>query len=98
MNAPTAGWRRRAAVRVAAVSLALVALGACSGKSQTPAERREARVRARIERSFSRSQTTCIMKVLDPPTIAALDRLTTLPKDSEALRIYSNALVACAGG
>ena len=35
------------------------------------------------------------MDVLDGPTIKALDRTAALTADSEALRIYSNAVVAC---
>ena len=90
---------RRRSVPAAALAV-LVVLGAsgCTSDPKTPAEQREDRVRARIEASFSRSQATCIMKVLDAPTIAALDRDGSLPADSEALRIYSNAVVACAGG
>lgn len=89
--------RALGALGVAAL-VAIASLAGCSSDPKTPAEQREARVRERIEASFSRSQTTCIMKVLDPATIKALDRDATLKADSEALRIYSNAVVACAGG
>jgi hypothetical protein len=73
-------------------------LSACTSEPKTPEEQRKARVEARIAESFSRSQTGCIMKVLDDDTIEALDKGADLPADSEALRIYTNALVACAGG
>jgi hypothetical protein len=81
---------------VAALGLALVfAVAACSSEPEDPATLRKERVEARIESTFSRSQAACIMKVLDGPTIAALDKTSTLPADSEALRIYSNAVVIC---
>lgn len=83
---------------VAAIGLLLAlstsALG-CTSDPKSPAEQRRERVQARIEATFSRSQAACIMKVLDTPTIAALDRTSELPADSEAMRIYSNAVVAC---
>ena len=74
------------------------ALAGCTSDPKTPAQQREARVRERVAASFSRSQTTCIMGVLDPATLIALDRDATLKANSEALRIYSNAVVACVGG
>ena len=90
--------RRSVRRALAATVVAAVALAGCGSDPKTPAEQREARVRDRIESSFSRSQATCIMKVLDAPTFAALDRGKALPADSEALRLYSNAVVACAAG
>jgi hypothetical protein len=84
--------------RLAALGLATclsLAAAACTSDPKDPAEQRKDRVQARIEDTFSRSQAICIMKVLDGPTIAALDKTSTLPDDSEALRIYSNAVVAC---
>jgi hypothetical protein len=84
--------------RVVALALAaaLVAgAGACTSEPKDPAEQRRDRVQARIEDTFSRTQAACIMDVLDAPTIKALDETTTLADDSEALRIYSNAVVAC---
>lgn len=84
--------------RSLALGLALtlsVAAAACASEPKDPAEQRKDRVQARIEDTFSRTQAACIMKVLDAPTIAALDRASTLDADSEALRIYSNAVVAC---
>lgn len=88
--------------RVAVVVASLLAVGsllsACTSEPKTPEEQRKERVEARIAESFSRSQTVCIMKVLDDDTIEALDLGEELPADSEALRIYTNALVACAAG
>ncbi len=86
--------------RSVALTLGLAfALGAsasaCTSEPKDPAELRKDRVEARIDATFSRSQASCIMDVLDAPTIKALDRTTELPADSEALRIYSNAVVAC---
>jgi hypothetical protein len=90
----------RASRRLGAASLALAialttATAACTSEPKDPAEQRRARVQARIEDTFSRSQADCIMDVLDEPTIRALDETTPLPEGSEALRIYSNAVVAC---
>ena len=89
--------RRRAAALVLAAAATGASLAGCASEPTDPAELREQRVQARIEDSFSRSQADCIMQVLDAPTIKALDRSTKLPADSEAMRIYSNAVVACAG-
>ena len=80
---------------LAALALAVATTAACSSEPKAPAEQREDRVRARIEETFSRSQATCIMDVLDAPTIRALDRSGALPADGEAMRIYSNAVIAC---
>jgi len=77
------------------VLLAITGAAACTSEPKDPAELRKDRVEARIEDTFSRSQASCIMDVLDEPTIKALDRTSELPADSEALRIYSNAVVAC---
>ncbi|HWJ97715.1 MAG TPA: hypothetical protein VNQ33_06105 [Acidimicrobiales bacterium] len=85
---------RRLAAFGLVVALAASA-AACTSDPKDPAQVREERVQARIASTFSRSQATCIMKVLDAPTIAALDKTTALPAGSEALRIYSNAVVAC---
>lgn len=91
--------RRRLALALSTVLAVGTGLAACASDPGTPAQQRAARVEARIAASFSRSQTDCIMKVLDTPTIKALDAAEgELPDDSEALRIYSNALVACAAG
>lgn len=79
---------------IAALGL-VVLLAGCTSDPPSPAEQRQDRVQVRIEATFSRSQADCIMKVLDGPTIAALDRTSKLPADSEAMRIYSNAVVAC---
>ncbi|HWJ63247.1 MAG TPA: hypothetical protein VNS19_14855 [Acidimicrobiales bacterium] len=84
--------------RLAALALALVlgaSAAACSSEPKDPAEVRKTRVQDRIEDTFSRSQAACIMDVLDGPTIAALDKDGTVPADSEAMRIYTNAVVAC---
>jgi hypothetical protein len=84
--------------RVTAVGLVLLlgaSTAACTSEPKDPAEQRKARVEARIEDTFSRSQANCIMKVLDGPTIQALDRTAKLRADSEAMRIYSNAVIAC---
>jgi hypothetical protein len=84
--------------RLAAVGLAVVlatGAAACTSEPKDPAEQRKERVQARIEDTFSRTQAACIMDVLDAPTIAALDKEAALPADSEPLRIYSNAVVAC---
>ena len=86
-------WRSAGA---GAITLVLVLTG-CASEPKDPAELREERVQQRIEDSFSRSQASCIMKVLDAPTIKALDNEGDLEADSEAMRIYSNAVVACAG-
>ncbi len=75
--------------------LLAVSVAACASEPKDPAELRKERVEARIADTFSRSQANCIMEVLDAPTIKALDRATRLPADSEAMRIYSNAVVAC---
>ena len=80
---------------LAALALAVATTAACSSEPKAPAEQREDRVRARIEETFSRSQATCIMDVLDEPTIRALDRSGALTADGEAMRIYTNAVVAC---
>jgi hypothetical protein len=82
---------------VGLAALMALAVAGCSSEPQDPAQLRKERVQARIEASFSRSQARCIMKVLDGPTITALTKTTALPADSEALRIYSNAVIACAG-
>lgn len=84
----------RLAVLGLAAALATSA-AACASEPKDPAQQREERVQARIESTFSRSQATCIMKVLDAPTIEALDATASVPADSEAMRIYSNAVVAC---
>lgn len=93
----SSGSMRRAAVVALASVVALLGPVACSSEPKDPAQIREERVQARIDDSFSRSQARCIMKVLDAPTIAALNKESALPADSEALRIYSNAVIACAG-
>jgi hypothetical protein len=90
----------RGSRRIGATSLALAiglaaATAACTSEPKDPAEQRRDRVQARIEDTFSRSQADCIMDVLDEPTIRALDRSSSLSAGSEALRIYSNAVVAC---
>lgn len=85
---------RRLAVLGLAALLAASAAG-CASDPKDPAELREDRVRARIEDTFSRSQASCILDVLDAPTITALDRSGDLKPDSEAMRIYTNAVVAC---
>lgn len=87
---------RRRGIGALALAVAVSAAAAgCTSEPKDPVEQRTDRVRSRIESTFSRSQATCIMKVLDEPTIAALDRSSTLKADSEALRIYSNAVVIC---
>ncbi|MCU1371456.1 MAG: hypothetical protein JWO77_2650 [Ilumatobacteraceae bacterium] len=95
MRASTMRSRRGSALGLAVILAASASAAGCSSEPKDPATQREERVEARIESTFSRSQAACIMKVLDGPTIAALDRSSTLPADSEALRIYSNAVVAC---
>ena len=85
---------RRGLLAALALAVATTA-AACSSEPKDPAEQREDRVRARIEETFSRSQATCIMDVLDEPTNRALDRSGALPDDGEAMRIYTNAVVAC---
>lgn len=94
MRRPTVAGSRAFGVLVGLMAIASGFTG-CASEPKTPAEVREERVTARITDTFSRSQATCIMKVLDDPTIKALDRSAALPSDSEALRIYSNAVVAC---
>ena len=91
------GRRSLATALCATVVAGLLASG-CTSDPKTPAEQRHDRVQQRIEASFSRSQAACIMKVLDPATIAAIDRTGALPTHGEPLRIYSNALAICAGG
>lgn len=87
--------RSRALAAAGVALLLLVPVAACSSEPTDPATARKERVQERIESTFSRTQASCIMKVLDGPTIAALDKTSTLPADSEALRIYSNAVVIC---
>ena len=89
--------RRRTRVAVVTLAVSVLAVAGCASEPTDPAQQREDRVKARIEDSFSRSQADCIMQVLDAPTIKALDRTAALDADSEAMRIYSNAVVACAG-
>ena len=88
---------RRAAVLALALALGAGA-GGCAKEEKDPAQLREEHVQARIEDSFSRTEASCVMKVLEPSTITALERTGDVPADSEAMRIYTNALVACAGG
>jgi len=88
------GSRRLAALGLAA-ALTATAATSCASDPKDPAEQRQDRVQARIEATFSRSQAACIMDVLDAPTIRALDKTTAVAADSEAMRIYSNAVVAC---
>jgi hypothetical protein len=88
--------RRRLAATSLVLAIAVAAsTAACTSAPEDPATQREDRVRARIEDTFSRAQADCIMDVLDAPTVRALDRGTSLPTGSEALRIYSNAVIAC---
>ncbi len=87
--------RRRPLAALGLGVLLVASAAACASEPQDPAELRKERVEARIEAIFSRSQARCIMGVLDEPTIAALDRTSDLEAPSEALRIYSNAVVAC---
>ena len=96
---PTAPRRRRPA-RAVLVGLALlVALSAasCASDPPSPAQQRKDRVEARLDASFSKAQSDCILKVLKPSTIAALDRDATLPKGDD-LDVYTAAVVACVGG
>jgi hypothetical protein len=87
--------RSRAAAALGLLLVASTFTAACTSEPKDPVEQRKDRVEARIEDTFSRSQANCIMDVLDEPTIRALDRTTKLPADGEAMRIYSNAVVAC---
>ncbi|WP_421119447.1 hypothetical protein ACE2AJ_19145 [Aquihabitans daechungensis] len=87
--------RRRVVAALGLVLLGSTCTAACTSEPKDPVEQRKDRVEARIEDTFSRSQASCIMDVLDEPTIEALDRDAELPADSEAMRIYSNAVVAC---
>jgi hypothetical protein len=86
--------RRRLAALGLAATIA-VSAAACSSDPKDPAQQREDRVRARVEATFSRSQATCIMEVLDASTISALDKVRAVAADSDAMRIYTNAVVAC---
>ncbi|MGN6693911.1 MAG: hypothetical protein ACTHN0_07005, partial [Aquihabitans sp.] len=69
---------RRRLVALGLAATVAVSVASCSSEPKDPVQQREDRVRARIEDTFSRSQATCIMKVLDAPTIAALDKTTTV--------------------
>ena len=89
-------WTGRRAV-AAAVLAASLAIGGCASDPPDPAQQRKDRVQARLEASFSKAQATCIMKVLKPETITALDKAGSLPQGDE-LAVYSAALVACVGG
>ena len=92
--------RRRATALIAGAALAVLALTAagCADEPKDPAQIRAESVQARIEDSFSRTEASCIMEVLEPDTITALYRTSGVPADSEAMRIYTNAVVLCAGG
>jgi len=76
--------------------LATVVLTAtsCSKDEPTPAEARHDRLEHRLSSTFSDDQVTCILGQLDPSTILALDRTTTLAPGS-ALDQYSDATRAC---
>jgi hypothetical protein len=54
-------------------------------------------VQARLEATFSRQQSDCILEQLDDAQLEALD-LTTDLEDPDALEAYSNAAVACVVG
>jgi hypothetical protein len=90
--------RRRRAAAAATVLLAVAALaGACSSEPEDPAEARRDRIEARLEDTFSRQQSDCILEQLDDAQLEALD-LTTDLEDPAALEAYSNAAVACVVG
>ena len=88
----TADRRRRAtAIAVAA----MLSLGACTSDPPSPEEEREARIRDRLDETFSRAQTDCILDQLDEDARTALDGEGALDADSEELAAYSLVLVDC---
>ncbi|MCB0962364.1 MAG: hypothetical protein KDA98_03545 [Acidimicrobiales bacterium] len=88
----TAERRRRwSAAAVAALAL----LAACTSDPPSPEEEREARIRDRLDETFSRAQVDCIVDQLDEPARTALDGEGALDADSEELAAYSLVLVDC---
>jgi hypothetical protein len=82
-----------------------VALGGCASEPDDPAEARRDRVRDRLESTFSRQQSDCILEQLDDDQLAVLDPRTDADDepggdldDPEVLEAYSNAAVACVAG
>jgi hypothetical protein len=89
---------------VVAAALALP-LGACGSDPEDPAEARRDRVRDRLESTFSRQQSDCILEQLDDEQLTVLDPRTEASDepggdldDPAVLEAYSNAAVACVVG
>lgn len=94
-----ASWRAVARVAVAV----LLVLGVASGctkdhKEVDPATARKDRVEARLAKTFSDRQASCITGRLSPADLRALDRSTTLAGDDASLRSFSDALAVCVAG
>jgi hypothetical protein len=88
------------------LAVAVVAvLAACGSEPADPAEARRDRVRDRLESTFSRQQSDCILEQLDDDQLEVLDpRIEASDEpggdldDPEVLEAYSNAAVACVAG
>ena len=74
--------------------LAVVATAGCSKQTLTQGEKREQRVRERLELSFSEEQVDCMMKQFDSQLIHALDRETGMP-EGQMMTDFTDVARAC---
>jgi hypothetical protein len=86
--------RARVGVLVAAVALS-ASLGACASDPPDAEAERTERVLDRLELTFSRAQSNCIIERLEPETMTALDGEEALEPDTVAMLDYTDALSVC---
>lgn len=91
--------RRRDLARIVAATLVLaaVALAGCSSDGD-PAAAARRHLRNRIAATGTAAQARCVVGQLDDDQAIALDREADLPPDSDAMKAYSDAMVACIAG
>lgn len=82
---------------LAAVLVLIVAVvaGCSTDDEPTPEELRRDRVETRLVGTFPKAQAECILDGLDEPTLVALDRVTDLDPESDAMVAYSFLVRAC---
>jgi hypothetical protein len=72
-----------------------LAVTGCTQDKLSPAEARRARVEQRLRRTFSQTQTDCILDRVDTAVLIALDKGGDLEPATPQMFTYSNALAIC---
>lgn len=72
-----------------------LAVTGCTQDKLSPAEARRARVEQRLRRTFSQTQTDCILRRVDTAVLVALDKGGDLEPATPQMFTYSNALAIC---